>query len=119
MTDSTVSPLVQPGEFSDLLTDVLRSGAQQLLAHAVEAEVAAFVDAHIDQRLDDGRARIVRHGHLPERDIQTGIGSVLVRQPRVRERGAAGSSRIAFSPSILPNMPGARRVWRLSCRSSI
>jgi transposase-like protein len=111
MTDSTVTPLVQPGEFSDLLTDVLRSGAQQLLAHAVEAEVAVFVDAHTGQRLDDGRARIVRHGYLPERDIQTGIGSVRVRQPRVRDRGAHVSSRIAFSPSILPKH--ARRTKSL------
>jgi putative transposase len=111
MTDSTVTPLVQPGEFSDLLTDVLRSGAQALLAQAVEAEVAGFVAAHTDQRLDDGRARIVRHGHLPERDIQTGIGSVRVRQPRVRDRGADGSSKIAFSPGILPKH--ARRTKSL------
>ena len=111
MTNSTVTPLVQPGEFCDLLTDVLRSGAQALLAHAVEAEVAGFIAAHTDQRLDDGRARIVRHGHLPERDIQTGIGSVRVQQPRVRDRGAAGSSRIVFSPSILPKH--ARRTKSL------
>jgi transposase-like protein len=111
MTGSTVTPLVQPGEFSDFLTDVLRSGAQQLLAHAVEAEVAVFIEAYTGQRLDDGRARIVRHGHLPERDIQTGIGSVRVRQPRVRDRGAHGSSRIAFSPSILPKH--ARRTKSL------
>jgi putative transposase len=111
MTNSTVTPLVQPGEICDLLTDVLRSGAQALLAHAVEAEVAGFIAAHTDQRLDDGRARIVRHGHLPERAIQTGIGSVRVQQPRVRDRGADGSSRIAFSPSILPKH--ARRTKSL------
>ena len=78
MTDSTVTPLVQPGAFSDVLNEVLRNGAQRLLAHAVESEVSSFIDAHADERLDDGRARIVRHGHLPERDIQTGIGSVRV-----------------------------------------
>ena len=111
MTNSTVTPLVQPGEFSDLLTEVLQSGAQRLLAHAVEAEVAGFIDAHADHRLDDGRARIVRHGHLPERDIQTGIGAVRVRQPRVRDRGADGSSKISFSPSILPKH--ARRTKSL------
>ena len=111
MTNSTVTPLVQPGEFSDLLTEVLQSGAQRLLAHAVEAEVAGFIDAHADHRLDDGRARIVRHGHLPERDIQTGIGAVRVRQPRVRDRGADGSSKISFSPCILPKH--ARRTKSL------
>ena len=111
MTNSTVTPLVQPGAFSDLLTEVLRSGARRLLAHAVEAEVSGFIDAHAGDRLDDGRARIVRHGHLPERDIQTGIGAVRIQQPRVRDRGEDGSARIHFSPSILPKH--ARRTKNL------
>ncbi len=111
MTDFTVTPLVQPGEFTDLLTEVLRSGAQRLLAHAVEAEVSVFIEAHADERLGDGRARVVRHGHLPARDIQTGIGAVRVQQPRVRDRGAAGSEKILFSPSILPKH--ARRTKSL------
>jgi putative transposase len=76
MTDNTVTPLVHPGEFTDMLTDVLRTGARQLLAHAVEAEVECFIEEYADHRLEDGRARIVRHGHFPERDIQTGIGAV-------------------------------------------
>ena len=111
MTDSIVTPLVQPGAFSDVLTDVLRHGAQRLLAHAVEAEVSSFIDAHVGERLDDGRARIVRHGHLPARDIQTGIGSVRVGQPRVRDRAADGSAKIHFSPRILPKH--ARRTKSL------
>ena len=111
MTNSTVTPLVQPGAFSDLLTEVLRSGAQRLLAHAVEAEVSVFIDAHAGERLDDGRARIVRHGHLPERDIQTVIGAVRVQQPRVRDRVEDGSARIDFSPGILPKH--ARRTKSL------
>ena len=115
MTDSTVTPLVQPGMFNDVLTEVLRNGAQRLLAHAVESEVSSFIDAHAGERLDDGRARIVRHGHLPERDIQTGIGSVRVCQPRVRDRApditGDGSARIHFSPGILPKH--ARRTKSL------
>jgi putative transposase len=111
MTDSSVTPLVQPGAFSDLLTEVLRNGAQRLLAHAVESEVSSFIEAHAGERLDDGRARIVRHGHLPERDIQTGIGAVRVRQPRVRDRVEDGSARIPFSPGILPKH--ARRTKSL------
>ena len=111
MTNSTITPLVQPGAFSDLLTEVLRIGARRLLAHAVEAEVSGFIDAHAGDRLDDGRARIVRHGHLPERDIQTGIGAVRIQQPRVRDRGEDGSARIHFSPSILPKH--ARRTKSL------
>ena len=111
MTDFIVTPLVQPGAFSDLLTEVLRNGAQRLLAHAVESEVSSFIEAHAGERLDDGRARIVRHGHLPERDIQTGIGAVRVRQPRVRDRVEDGSARIPFSPGILPKH--ARRTKSL------
>jgi putative transposase len=111
MTGSTVTPLVQPGAFSDLLTEVLRSGAQRLLAHAVEAEVSSFIEVHSSERLDDGRARIVRHGHLPERGIQTGIGPVRVCQPRVRDRAEDGSAKIHFSPSILPKH--ARRTKSL------
>ena len=111
MTNFTITPLVQPGAFSDLLTEVLRSGAQRLLAHAVEVEVSGFIDAHAGERLEDGRARIVRHGHLPERDIQTGIGAVRVQQPRVRDRAEDGLARIYFSPSILPKH--ARRTKSL------
>ena len=71
-----------------------------------EAEVADFLSAHADLTTEDGRRRLVRHGHLPERTIQTGIGSVEVQQPRVRDRGSDGE-KIRFSPSILP--PYAQR----------
>lgn len=107
MTDNSVIKLAQPGEFTDALTEVLRDGARTLLAHAVEAEVASFLASHADKQTEDGRHRLVRHGHLPEREIATGIGSVAVRQPRVRDRAADGDERIRFSPSILP--PYARR----------
>ena len=107
MTDSNVLKLSQPGTFSDPLTEVLRSGARSLLAHAVEAEVAAFLGGHADQRTEDGRRRLVRHGHLPEREIVTGIGPVAVRAPRVRDRGGPGEARIRFCSAILP--PYARR----------
>ena len=100
MTNSTVTPLVQPGAFSDLLTEVLRSEAQRLLAHAVEAEVAGFIDSHAGERLDDGRAWIVRHGHLPARDIQTGIGAVRVQQPRVRDMNHPLINSLGFEPNL-------------------
>lgn len=113
MTEDTVIKLVQPGSFEDPLTEVLRNGARAPLAHAVEAEVASFLGGHADLRTDDGRARIVRHGHLPEREILTGLGPVAVRQPRVRDRGAAAGDpeRIRFSSALLP--PYARRTKSL------
>jgi putative transposase len=78
-----------------------------LLAQAVEAEAAALLAGHADKLTDDGRQRLVRHGHLPEREIMTGIGPVAVRCPRVRDRVGGGSERIHFSSAILP--PYARR----------
>jgi putative transposase len=107
VTKTNVFQLSQPGTFADPLTEVLRSGARALLAQAVEAEVAAFLSGQADKLTDDGRQRIVRHGHLPEREIMTGIGPVAVRCPRVRDRGVEGAERIRFSSAILP--PYARR----------
>lgn len=107
MTDTSVFALVQPGTFTDRLTDVLRDGARALLAQAVEAEVAGFLAEHADKRTADGRQRLVRHGHLPERSIMTGIGAVEVCVPRVRDRLGGADDRIRFSSAILP--PYARR----------
>ena len=78
MTQDNVVELVQPGAFSDPLTEVLREGARALLAQAVEAEVAAFLAGHADKHTEDGRQRLVRHGHRPERKIVTGLGPVCV-----------------------------------------
>ena len=107
MSDDTVLKLSQPSTFSDPLTEVLRSGARSLLARAVEAEIAAFLDGHSEARTEEGRRRLVRHGHLPEREIMTGIGPVAVRAPRVRDRTGQGADRIRFSSALLP--PYARR----------
>jgi hypothetical protein len=68
------------------LTEILRNGARALLTQAVEAEVAEFLAKHTDLKTETGQQRVVRHGHLPEREIMTGIGPVAVRQPRVRDR---------------------------------
>ena len=109
MPNDNVTKLIQPGAFEDPLTQVLRDGARTLLAQAVEAEVAEFLAKHAGLKTQDGRARIVRHGHLPEREVMTGIGPVAVRQPRVRDRevNAENAERIRFTPTILP--PYARR----------
>ena len=102
--NDNVTKLTQPGSFEDPLTEVLRNGARALLAQAVEAEVAEFLAKHADLKTDDGRVRVVRHGHLPEREVMTGIGPVAVRQPRVRDRGVAAddAGRIRFTPAIPP-----------------
>ena len=111
MTDPNVIKLAQPGSFTDSLTEILRNGARALLTQAVETEVADFLRRYADLKTEAGRRRVVRHGHLPEREIMTGIGPVAVRQPRVRDREAAGGERIRFSSTILP--PYARRTKSL------
>jgi putative transposase len=109
VSEANVVTLLQPGSFADPLTEVLRNGARSLLAQAVEAEVAEFLAKHSDLKTASGLSRMVRHGHLPEREVMTGIGPVGVRQPRVRDRGVAAenAARIRFTPMILP--PYARR----------
>ena len=113
-SDSTVVPLRQPEETEDPLTAILRSGARRLLAQAVEAEAEAFLAAMKDVRLADGRERVVRHGHGPERLVQTGIGAVPVRRVKLRDRGAdagGGGARIRFTSALLPRW--ARRTRSL------
>ena len=111
-TNTNVVRLRQPDEIDDPLTDVLRAGARRLLAQAVELEAEAFLAGMRDVTLPDGRARLVRHGHGPEREIQTGIGPVAVSRVKIRDRGApSAAERIRFSSSILPKW--ARRTRSL------
>jgi putative transposase len=84
----------------DALTEILRNGAQRLLAEAVEAEVAEWIGSHAHVTDDAGRRQVVRNGYLPKRSILTGIGSVDVAQPRVLDR--RGGEGEAFSSKILP-----------------
>lgn len=98
-----VIPLRLPNEVDDPLTNILRSGARQLLAQAVEMEAEAFLLAMKGLKLPDGRDRLVRHGHGPERTIQTGIGPVEVERVKIRDRAAAeDGERIRFTSAILP-----------------
>ena len=87
----------------DALTAILQQGAQRLLAQAIEAEVTAYIAAHADQRDARGHRQVVRNGHLPEREIQTGIGPVPVQQPRIDDRRIdEQGQRMRFTSSILP-----------------
>jgi putative transposase len=101
-TISVVRPR-QPDELDDPLTNILRSGARALLAQAIEMEAATFLAAMKEHKLADGRDRFVRHGHGPERAIQTGIGPVEVARVKIRDRGPVGAGeRIRFTSAILP-----------------
>lgn len=92
---------LQNPALDDPLTAVLREGARKLLAQAIAAEVADFLAQHRELRDERGRARLVRNGYLPEREIQTGIGPVSVKAPRVHDR-YQGEETLRFDSSILP-----------------
>jgi transposase-like protein len=79
-----------------------------MLTRVIEAEVEAFLAAHAELVDGRGRRRVVRNGHAPARRLQTGIGPIEVRRPRVRDRGDAGSGPIAFTSAVLP--PYLRRT---------
>lgn len=101
--DSNVARLRQPEEIDDPLTAILRSGARRLLEQAIEAELAAFPSAMRDIKLPDGCDRMVRHGHGPDRTVQTGIGPAAVRRAKIHDRDAEESGeRIRFTSAILP-----------------
>ena len=101
--NSKVVPLRQPEVVDDPLTAVLRSGARRLLSQAIEAEAEAFLALMKGVQLPDGRDRVVRHGHAPERSVETGIGPVKVQRVKLRDRGAgAVGERIRFTSAILP-----------------
>jgi len=102
MEENNVIALCQPSDIADPLTEAPRNGVRALLAQAVEAEVAEALAAHAHLTTQDRRRRLVRHGHMPERTIQTGIGPVAVRLPQVRDRGGAEAGQIRFSSTLLP-----------------
>jgi transposase-like protein len=90
------------GAPKDLLTEIARDGARQMLATALEVEVESFIASHRELRGDDGRRRVVRNGHLPTRQVQTGIGAIEVAVPRARDRGGEGDTEAKFSSRIVP-----------------
>jgi putative transposase len=98
VTQDNIVKFAEPGTFKDPLTEVLRSGARKLLAQAIEAEISDFLDRNSGFLIEEGQQRLVRHGHLPEREIMTGIGPVGVRAPgfatvSARARRASASRR--------------------------
>ena len=94
---------VPASSVSDELTEVLKRGAQKLLATAIEEEVASYIEHHSGALDEDGHRLVVRNGYLPKRTIQTGIGEVQVRQPRVQDgRLDPNGDRIRFTSKILP-----------------
>lgn len=99
MEKSTVVELGSAETGRDALSEVIRQGARRLLAEALEAEVESFLGEY---QVEREQGRLVRNGYLPEREIQTGIGGVAVRVPRVRDRQASPGPALRFRSRIVP-----------------
>lgn len=85
----------------DVMTEILRAGAQRMLAQAIQEEVDQWIAERAPFRDEEGHCQVVRNGYLPRRTITTGIGAVEVRQPRVRDRRGAEEGE-KFTSKILP-----------------
>jgi putative transposase len=101
MQEATTTTVSFPSTSRDVLTEILRQGAQEMLTTAIEAEVAEWIDTHGHLQDARGHRQVVRNGYLPERRITTGVGPVKVRQPRVHDR-RIGDEAEPFSSKILP-----------------
>ena len=92
------------GASRSLLDDIVRDGARQMLAAALQAEVAAYIEAHAHEVDDAGHRLVVRNGYHAAREVTTAAGAVPVRQPRVNDKRVdeATGERMRFCSSILP-----------------
>jgi putative transposase len=103
MSKDNVFAIKRPDSFvDDPISEILRQGARSLISQALEIELGIFLNQYKDLRDQMGLQRIVRNGYLPERYIQTGIGPVSIKVPRIRDRHQKASKRIHFSSAILP-----------------
>lgn len=99
MDKNNVFELTSAGHSTDPLTEILRTGARHLIQVAVQSEFQEFLAQYQDRRLDTGRAAVVRNGHHPEREIQTGIGPVTIQVPKVR---AKDGTAVVFRSALVP-----------------
>src|SRR5690625_1186346 len=114
MTESTLEAVSSPTpDVKDPLHELLRNGARGLIARSVEAELSVFLEQYADSRTVQGHQTVVRNGYLPTRTIQTGIGDVEVRVPKVRDRSCSG---IKFNSSLLP--PYLKRARKMMIKSA-
>lgn len=99
MSKDNVIDLFSPEAEADPLTALLRKGARELIHKAVESELEIFLQQFSDRKTSDGCAAVVRNGYLPERSIQTGIGPVKVKIPKVR---AKDGQPVSFQSALVP-----------------
>jgi transposase-like protein len=106
---TTARALVPEASSHDVVTDILRQGAQKMLAAAIQAEVDGYISENAGFLDAEGHRLVVRNGYLPERDLQSGVGSVTIRQPRIDDRRVdEAGEKMRFTSKILP--PYLRRT---------
>jgi putative transposase len=109
MSQNKIIDLKKPGEFrEDPLTELLRNGARQLIADAVQVELQELLDQYSVLRNERGYLQVVRNGYLPEREILTGIGPIKIKVPKIRDKSGQG---IKFNSALLP--PYLRKTRRV------
>ena len=99
MSKNNVVDIKNRDTITDALTDMLKTGAQQLIHQAVQVELASFMEQYANQLTSDGKAAVVRNGYHPEREILTGIGSVPVKIPKVRSKEG---NPVSFHSALVP-----------------
>ena len=109
MSNDTVVSLGAPARVSDPLTELLRTVARRLIEAAVSAQFEEYLSAFVQEKLPDGRQRVVRNGRLPERKILTGLGEVEVRVPESRSRSGSAEP---FRSSVAPPVKGGEKDYR-------
>lgn len=108
MENRTIKVEVEAGSDSPIrstLDEIVRAGARRMLAAALEAEVAAYIQAHKDERDQSGRAMVVRHGKGKERTIQSGAGQMEIQAPRVNDKRPGEKFTSAILPPYLRRSP--------------
>jgi len=94
----------------NVLEETLRQGAQRLLVQTIEREVEEYLERHVQERDERGHRLVVRNGRLPERTIQSGIGPIKIKVPRVDDRREGGRFTSAILPRYLRKVPSLENL---------
>jgi hypothetical protein len=116
MSKSNVSELEGQEQLIDPLTELLKKGAEQLIFRAVDAELQELLREHSDRRTEDGKTGVVRNGYQPERELQTGVGPVTVRIPKVRSKGSSAALAVFKGDINGRDERGIAGIGRAECK---
>ncbi len=99
-----------PNNSTNLLEEVIKNGARKMLQAAIENEVIEFIENNKNMTNEEGHRSIVRNGYLPQRNIQTGIGDISIKQPRVRDKTKNSKFTSAILPKYMKKCPSLENL---------